>query len=113
MADDSVYIDPQQASNGIAQWDAAAGDAQDHWTTKTGEATGFGSPWGSDAAGQQFLANYGGNELMQNSDVAGIFKHLVETGKNVRTAIEASLASDEQQASGVEGVIEPGTAPTR
>lgn len=111
MAEDEVWIDPQTAANGIAQWDAAAGDAESHWSTQTGAASAMGSPWGADEAGATFAGQYGGTELLTNPDVAAVFAKLVETGGNVRTAVSASLASDDVQAAGVTGLIEPGTAP--
>lgn len=111
MADNEVWIDPQTASNGIAQWDAAAGDAQSHWAAQTAAATGMGSPWGGDEAGSTFAGQYGGTELLDNPDVAAVFAKLVETGANVRTAINTSIASDDVQAQGVTDVIAPGTAP--
>lgn len=111
MTNDHVWIDPQQASNGIAQWDAAAEATQEHWSTQTASASGMGSPWGADEAGATFAEQYGGTQLLSNPDVAALFEKLVETGTNVRTAINASLASDETQAQGVTDIIEPGTAP--
>lgn len=111
MADDSVWIEPQTASNGIAQWETAAEGTQSHWNTQTATATGMGSPWGSDEAGKTFAESYGGTELINNPDVAALFSKLVETGANVRTAVNASLASDDVQAKGVTDIIEPGTAP--
>lgn len=113
MADNSVWIEPQTASNGITQWETAAEDAQSHWNSQTATAAGMGSPWGSDEAGRTFAQSYGGHELINNPDVAALFSKLVETGTNVRTAVSASLASDDAQARGVTDVIEPGTAPDR
>jgi len=107
MSDDSVYVDPQQASNGLAQWDAGSAPLKSGWTETVAriQALSTEATWGGDGPGQQFAETYQDSE--QFLTVGGeVVDQLVELGQNARTAVERSIASDEVQAGHVTVEVE-------
>lgn len=100
MPNEEVQIDPQQVSNGLAQWDQAASNLNSRWQTAVDRIAGLNAanPWGGDAAGSEFRTAYdesGGLDVATNGK--DVVKQVVDLGPRVRTAAENSLASDEAQ----------------
>ena len=104
MADNEVTIEPQGASNGVAQWKAAASTTQSNWDTAISTIAGLQSkaPWGNDTAGAKFAKSFEEGLKFPTDPVAAKFvQQVVDTGPNVQTALEHSLGSDKTQASKV------------
>lgn len=101
MGDELVSIEKQTAANGLGMWDAAGAELSSAWSTGEGTVTsqGAGSPWGGDAAGSAFQAQYKGvAELFEvGRTIIDGDNGVIALGQNARTAIENSLASDEEQ----------------
>lgn len=102
-SNDSVHIDPAVAAGGIQAWEAADSslDGMVTSTLSTIEGLEAGSPWGSDAAGAQFAADYPASSAAVAQAIRDVGTRLHEIGSGARTAIGASLASDEEQAAPV------------
>lgn len=101
MAQDQVEIDPQQAANGIAQWNAAAGALKANWNSKLAEihALHGTQTWGADGPGKAFSEAYtetGGTTFQDTAQP--VIDQIVELGPKVKTAVEHSLGADEVQA---------------
>jgi hypothetical protein len=103
MASDSVHIDPQQASNGLAQWEAGADALTTGWAEKVAairELNNAGT-WGGDGPGSEFAAQYTDTSTQYLTVGTEVVAQLTEVGEHSRTAIETSLASDAEQAPAV------------
>ena len=101
MSNNEVHIDPQGASNGVAQWKAAATTTNSNWTDATRKIADLQAkaPWGNDSAGESFAKNFKeGKEFPTDSKIDALVQQVVDTGPNVETALERSLGSDEAQA---------------
>ncbi|WP_157518941.1 hypothetical protein [Modestobacter sp. Leaf380] len=108
MAEDSVYVDPQQASNGLAQWDAGSAPLKSGWTETVAAIQALNTPatWGSDGPGEEFAGGYteGADQFLT---VGGeVVDQVVQLGVDSRTAVERSIASDEVQAGHVTVEVE-------
>ncbi|PRZ41761.1 hypothetical protein CLV47_108120 [Antricoccus suffuscus] len=104
MANNEVTINPQGASNGVAQWKAAATTTNSNWETSLQKITDLQAkaPWGNDDAGATFAGSYEeGKKFPTDPIAAELVKKVVDTGPNVETALEHSLGSDKSQASKV------------
>jgi hypothetical protein len=100
MAEDHVHVDPQQASNGLAQWDAGSAPLKSGWTATVERIRALNVPatWGSDGPGEEFAKGYA-TDAEQFLGVGGeVVDQVVELGTNSRTAVLQSIASDEVQA---------------
>jgi hypothetical protein len=100
MADDSVYVDPQQVSNGLAQWDAGSAPLKAGWDqaiTRIGGLNTTGT-WGTDEAGSTFASQYTDGADAFASGGGELVKQVVDLGTNSREAILNSIASDQVQA---------------
>ena len=100
MTESHVHIDPQQASNGLAQWDAGAQSLQERWAEKVQAIQALSGPgtWGTDDPGTTFAGQHADSAEQFRTGGQAIVAQVTEVGKDSRTAIEASLASDAEQA---------------
>lgn len=108
MADEHVYVDPQQASNGLAQWDAGSAPLKSGWTDTVQRIRDLNVPatWGSDGPGEQFAGTYE-DDAEQFLSVGGeVVDQVVKLGTDARTAVLQSIASDEVQAGHVTVEVE-------
>lgn len=103
---DGARIDKQAASNALAAWDSAAAEADDQFTTqavRTDAALDSGSWIGDDDAGNAFKGQFNVSDIQAFLSATGpksgstVTQGVVKLGTDARTAIENSLASDEQQ----------------
>lgn len=101
VGDELVGIEKQTAANGLGMWDTAGAALSSTWSTAEGNvnAASAGSPWGNDAAGSAFAAQYKGVAELFTAGRTVIDgpNGIIALGKNARTAIENSLVSDEEQ----------------
>ena len=108
MADDHVYVDPQQASNGLAQWDAGSAPLKSGWTDTVARIAALSNAgsWGTDGPGEQFAGTYD-TESQEFLRVGGeVVDQVVKLGDDARTAVLRSIASDEVQAGHVTVEVE-------
>jgi hypothetical protein len=103
MASDSVHIDPQQASNGLAQWDAGAQALTTGWAEKVAAIRQLNNAgtWGGDGPGEEFGAQYTESASQYLTVGTEVVAQVQEVGEHSRTAIETSLQSDAEQAPAV------------
>jgi len=109
--DDSqgVQIDPQQVANATAQLDATAETLRATWQTRMAaiSALNTAATWGTDDAGQTFAQQYadgGGTDMQGRGDA--VVTDVAAFGPDVRTAVENSLAADQEQARAVDVPVE-------
>lgn len=112
MTDGHIDLDPQQVSNGLAKWDQVADTLKSRWDAINGQITGglTEATFGGDEPGTNFRASFveegqaGTLHTRGNETVEAV----TQTGRDVRTTAEASLAADADQAAEVGGVSVPG-----
>lgn len=108
MADDSVYVDPQQVSNGLAQWEAGSAPLKAGWDEAITRIGGLNTTatWGTDEAGTTFSGNYTDGADAFVSGGGQLVQQVVDLGDNSREAILNSIASDQVQADQVRVEVE-------
>jgi ABC-type Fe3+ transport system substrate-binding protein len=104
-----VQIDPQQVANATAQLDATAAALSSAWQTRMAAIAALNNPstWGTDDAGKQFAQQYaeaGGTDMQGKGNA--VVADVVAFGPDVRTAVENSLAADQEQARLVDVPVE-------
>jgi hypothetical protein len=104
-----VQIDPQQVANATAQLDAAAEALSSTWQTRMAaiSALNNAATWGTDDAGQTFAQQYtdgGGTDMKSRGDA--VVADVLAFGPDVRTAVQNSLAADQEQARAVHVPVE-------
>lgn len=100
MSYDSVRIDPDAAGAALRAWQASAGELRRTVKLHSDaiEAAEGARPWGGDASGQQFGTSYLEGAEPSRTAAASVADQFEEVGQSVETAVQASLASDEEQA---------------
>ncbi|MEI4272835.1 hypothetical protein TEK04_13985 [Klenkia sp. LSe6-5] len=100
MSYDSVRIDPDAAGAALRAWQASADELRRTVTQRSRaiEAAEGARPWGDDASGQQFGPSYLEGAGPARVAAAALADQCDELGGTVQTAVQASLASDEEQA---------------
>ena len=96
-----VSVDPQQVSNGVAQWNAASGPLETAWTDALGKITALNTTatWGADDAGNQFNTSYMVDGKAGEFETNGqpLIDQVTGLGDKVSTAASLSLGADESQ----------------
>lgn len=108
MGESNVSIDPQGVSNGISQFQATADGLQTTWDAAVAKinAMNGAAPWGTDDAGSGFVKQWTTDKGDQYAaGGAATVTDLTELAGLVQKAVQASLASDEQQAAEVAKAI--------
>lgn len=98
-----VDVDPQQVSNGTAEWEAASSALAARFQAAMSRIQALNSarPWGADGPGSAFAGAYekdGGPEKVLFAGGKAIVNEVVELGPNIAKAVGHSMAADEQQA---------------
>lgn len=100
MAHSSVRIDSEVAEAALQNWQAAV-EALRRTVAERGRAIGAAEsvgPWGGDAYGRQFGGVYAEGAAPSRTATESVTARLEALGASVRTAVRASLDSDEVQA---------------
>ena len=110
MAYDEVKIDPQVAASGLLAWESAAQTLSTAVQARTTaiETAQAAKPWGSDSGGPEFEAAYSKGAQPSLDAVAGTTGQITRLGQQAHQAVDASLASDEVQATAVTVPVESG-----
>lgn len=110
MAHDEVYVDPPVAASGLLAWESSAqilstavGDRVR--AIRSAEAA---KPWGSDSGGPEFETVYTQGSAPSLAALSGTTEHIVRLGQQAHQAVDASLASDDEQAAAVTVPVDSG-----
>ncbi|SDO98034.1 hypothetical protein SAMN05660199_02917 [Klenkia soli] len=100
MAYESVHIDPEAADAALRNWQASVEALRQTVTQRSTaiEAAEAAQPWGGDADGRRFGGVYAEGATPSRSAAHSVASRFENLGTTVRTAVQASLASDEVQA---------------
>ncbi|SCX40182.1 hypothetical protein SAMN03159343_0902 [Klenkia marina] len=101
MSYDSVRIDPDAAAAALQAWQASAAQLRQTVMQCSGaiEAAEGAQPWGGDSSGREFGTTYLEGAEPSRGAVSSLAGQFEEVGQQVETAVQASLASDGEQAS--------------
>lgn len=100
MTDESVSIDPGAVEAALRAWQASV----EALRSTVGqhslaiEAVEAARPWGGDSSGEQFGTSYADGATPSRAAVSSTTGQLDALGQQARTAVAASLASDDDQA---------------
>ena len=100
MAYESVRIDLDGAEAALQNWQASVEELRRTVTQRSTaiEAAEGTQPWGGDAGGRRFGAVYAEGATPSRTAAHSVATRFETLGASVRTAVQASLASDEVQA---------------
>lgn len=104
MTYESVSIDPAAADAALRAWQASVEALRSTVVQRSRaiEAAETARPWGGDSSGQQFGSTYADGALPSRTAVSATAGQLDNLGQQVRTAVLASLASDDEQAAALQ-----------
>ncbi|CAB4928434.1 MAG: hypothetical protein F2825_09525 [Actinobacteria bacterium] len=110
MAYDEVFIDPPVAASGLLAWESSAqllsSAVQARITAiESGQRS---KPWGSDSGGPEFEAAYLEGADPSLGSISGTVEQITRLGQQAHQAVDASLASDAEQAAAVTVPVESG-----
>ncbi len=112
MSQDYVFVDPEQAGAGLAQWDAAAETLQAKWASLTGEIDRAlaAAPWGHDSPGDSFQSSFVTDGKAGEFSGTGqkMVDNITQVGEDARSAIEMSIAADADMAAAIGSVGQGG-----
>ena len=100
MTYDSVRIDAAAADAALRAWQASVEALRGVvlQRSRSIEAAEAARPWGGDACGRQFGTSYADGAAPSRAAVSATARQLEELGHSSGTAVQASLASDDEQA---------------
>jgi hypothetical protein len=110
MAYDEVFIDPPVAASGLLAWESSAQLLTTAVQARISaiESGQAAKPWGSDSGGPEFEAAYLEGAQPSLDAVSGTTDQITRLGQQAHQAVDASLASDAEQAAAVTVPVESG-----
>ena len=104
MTYDSVRIDPEAADAALRAWQASVEALRGTVLQRSRaiEAAEAAQPWGGDSSGRQFGSTYADGALPSRTAMSSTAGQLDSLGQQVRTVVQASLASDDEQAAALQ-----------
>ncbi|SDP52482.1 hypothetical protein SAMN05660199_04132 [Klenkia soli] len=110
MAHDEVHIDPPVAASGLLAWESSAQILSTAVQARVAAIRSAESakPWGSDSGGPEFETVYTKGSGPSLDALSGTTDHITRLGQQAHQAVDASLASDDEQAAAVTVQVDSG-----